>query len=77
MTYWQLMMRLTAEQTQAVTESTGIYDLKLTDATDGAVELNQTCAVQTGCLADDAAGFPVTIATPGSYRLTAPSFSQS
>ena len=37
--YWQLTMRLTAAQTVGVEESTGIYDLKLTDATDGAVNL--------------------------------------
>ncbi len=41
-------------------------------ATDGVVEINQTCAVQTGCFAGDAAGFPVTIsgAAGKSYRLT-------
>lgn len=39
-------------------------------AADGALEINQTCAVQTGCFAGDSAGFPVTIASAGSYRLT-------
>ena len=39
-------------------------------AADGILEINQTCAVQTGCFAGDTAGFPVTIASPGSYRLT-------
>jgi len=39
-------------------------------AGDGQSEINQTCAVQTGCFAGDTAGFPVTITTPGSYRLT-------
>ncbi len=39
-------------------------------AGDGVVEINQVCAVQTGCLSGDAAGFPVTIDRPGSYRLT-------
>ncbi len=39
-------------------------------ATDGVVEINQTCAVNTGCLPGDAAGFPVTIGESGSYRLT-------
>ncbi len=34
------------------------------------LEINQTCAVQTGCFAGDTAGLPVTIATAGSYRLT-------
>lgn len=39
-------------------------------ASDGVLEINQTCAVQTGCFAGDAAGFPVTITAAGSYRLT-------
>jgi hypothetical protein len=30
-------------------------------AVDGVLEINQTCAVQTGCFAGDTAGFPVTI----------------
>ena len=37
---------------------------------DGVVEINQTCAVQTGCFSGDTAGLPVTITTAGSYRLT-------
>ena len=42
-------------------------------ASDGVLEINQTCAVATGCFAGDTAGFPVTITTPGtSYRLTSP-----
>lgn len=39
-------------------------------AVDGVLEINQTCAVQTGCFAGDAPGFPVTITARGSYRLT-------
>lgn len=39
-------------------------------AIDGVLEINQTCATQTGCFAGDAAGFPVTITASGSYRLT-------
>ena len=39
-------------------------------AVDGVVEINQTCAVNTGCFSGDAAGFPVTISQTGSYRLT-------
>ncbi|MBY0401127.1 right-handed parallel beta-helix repeat-containing protein, partial [Myxococcota bacterium] len=39
-------------------------------ASDGVLEINQTCAIQAGCFAGDAAGFPVTITTAGSYRLT-------
>lgn len=30
-------------------------------AGDGVLEINQTCAIETGCFAGDAAGFPVTI----------------
>lgn len=39
-------------------------------AVDGVLEINQTCAVQTGCFAGDAPGFPVTLPSSGSYRLT-------
>lgn len=40
-------------------------------AVDGVIEINQVCAVQTGCFPGDAAGFPVTLSnTSGSYRLT-------
>lgn len=39
-------------------------------ASDGVVEINQACAVGDGCLPGDLPGFPVTIAGPGSYRLT-------
>lgn len=39
-------------------------------ATDGVLEINLTCATQTGCFSGDAAGLPVTITKPGSYRLT-------
>ena len=40
-------------------------------ASDGVHEINQTCAVQTGCFPGDTpAGFPVLITGPGSYRLT-------
>lgn len=41
-------------------------------ASDGVAEINDTCAVQTGCFAGDAAGYPVTItgAAGPSYRLT-------
>jgi hypothetical protein len=38
-------------------------------AGDGVVEINQAC-VAAGCFAGDAAGLPVTIMQPGSYRLT-------
>ena len=39
-------------------------------ADDGVIEINQTCAVNTGCLAGDPPGFPVAIGTAGAYRLT-------
>lgn len=39
-------------------------------AVDGRIEINQTCAQLTGCLAGDAPGFPVSIAQSGSYVLT-------
>jgi len=41
-------------------------------AADGVLEINQTCAVQTGCFSGDTAGYPITIdGTAGrSYRLT-------
>ena len=39
-------------------------------AVDGVLEINHTCATQTGCFPGDAAGYPVTIAQTGSYRVT-------
>ena len=39
-------------------------------AVDGVLEINQACAVNTGCFAGDTAGFPVRILNGGSYRLT-------
>jgi hypothetical protein len=39
-------------------------------AVDGVIEINQTCATQSGCHPSDAPGFPVTIPTGASYRLT-------
>jgi hypothetical protein len=39
-------------------------------AVDGVLEINQTCAVNTGCFPGDVPGFPVTITASGSYRLT-------
>lgn len=41
----------------------------------GVLEIDQACAVVTGCFAGDAPGFPVTISAPGSYRLTSDLFS--
>ena len=39
-------------------------------AADGVLEINATCAVQTGCFAGDTPGYPVSVTQPGSYRLT-------
>jgi hypothetical protein len=39
-------------------------------AIDGVLEINQACAISTGCFAGDAPGLPVTISASGSYRLT-------
>ena len=39
-------------------------------ASDGAIDINQTCALQTGCVTGDGPGFPVVLAQSGSYRLT-------
>jgi hypothetical protein len=39
-------------------------------AVDGVLEINQTCALETGCFAGDSAGFPVEVIVSGSYRLT-------
>ena len=39
-------------------------------AADGVYEINQACALSTGCFLNDAAGFPVTITASGSYLLT-------
>ncbi len=42
----------------------------LAHAVDGVLEINQTCAEQTGCFPGDAPGFPVEITVEGAYRLT-------
>ncbi len=39
-------------------------------ASDGVFEINQACALDTGCFSGDTSGFPVTIGQAGSYRLT-------
>ena len=39
-------------------------------AVDGVLEINQTCAISTGCFPGDSPGFPVSVTQPGSYRLT-------
>lgn len=39
-------------------------------ANDGVLEINQTCAVETGCFPGDSPGFPITITTSGSFLLT-------
>ncbi len=50
--------------------SSWLLGFPLPAAASGVLEINQTCAVQTGCFIGDAAGFPVTITRSGSYRLT-------
>ena len=35
-------------------------------ASDGQLEINQACAINTGCFSGDAPGFLVTITAPGS-----------
>lgn len=39
-------------------------------AVDGVLEINQVCAVNSGCFPGDMPAFPVQITQPGSYRLT-------
>lgn len=39
-------------------------------ASDGRIEINQACAVQTGCLSGDSPGFPVSLSSEKSYVLT-------
>ncbi len=39
-------------------------------AVDGVIEINQVCAVETGCTPSDDPGFPVSLDAEGSYRLT-------
>ena len=39
-------------------------------AADGVLEINQTCAVETGCFPGDSPGFPVELNETGSYQLT-------
>ena len=42
----------------------------LAQGADGVLEISQECALSGGCFSGDSAGFPVTITSPGSYRLT-------
>lgn len=39
-------------------------------ASDGVIEINHTCAQQTGCVTGDGAGYPVSLRVAGAYRLT-------
>lgn len=50
----------------------GVWFTSGLSASDGVVEINQTCATRGGCFAGDSAGFPVTIdgGVGRSYRLT-------
>lgn len=58
--------------THALATTLAILTLHATTAmaVDGVFEINQTCAVDTGCFNGDSAGFPVTITISGSYVLT-------
>jgi len=49
-----------------------LFHINTVRAVDGVIEINQTCAVHTGCLENDTAGFPVLISgnTKTSFRLT-------
>lgn len=54
----------------AVAFTAGLVMVASLYAADGQQEINQACAVNTGCFEGDGPGFPVTISQPGSYRLT-------
>jgi len=43
---------------------------KPSHAVDGVLEINQACAINTGCFSGDTAGLPVKVLSTGSYRLT-------
>jgi hypothetical protein len=47
-----------------------IVTIDASRASDGVTELNQTCALNTGCLSLDGPGFPIEIRSSGSYLLT-------
>lgn len=47
------------------------------EASDGVIEINQSCALSAGCISGDGAGFPITINQPGSYVLTSNLLAQS
>jgi len=53
----------------ALTLSAAMLAAGICHAGDGAYEINQAC-VDSGCFPGDAAGFPVTLATPGTYRMS-------
>lgn len=47
-----------------------IVSMGTSEASDGVTELNQTCAMSSGCLDLDSPGFPIDIRSSGSYILT-------
>ncbi len=55
---------------RAVILATGLLCAAGVHASDGLLEINQACAVNSGCFTGDVPGFPVTITTAGSYLLT-------
>ena len=67
------MPTLTLKRFIAVSLAYSFLPLVAAQATDGVIELNETCAVQTGCFLADAPGYPITIVgqiAGGTYRLT-------
>jgi len=58
------------EQTRRAILVAGALTASPAVAGEGIIEINQACAVQTGCVAGDDAGFPVILTQPGSYQLT-------
>jgi hypothetical protein len=57
----------------AIAALTGILTLGLaspSSAVDGALEISQACAINTGCFTGDTPGFPVVLTAAGSYVLT-------
>ena len=63
-------MRIHLHVTRLLIAIATMISTTLTIASDGQLEINQACAVKTGCFSGDTPGFPVTITQPGSYRLT-------
>jgi hypothetical protein len=63
-------MRASARRTGAVLLGVAVAATGPAWAGDGRIEINQVCAVRTGCLPSDEPGFPVRLESSGSYVLT-------